>query len=321
MIGNTVCGVLLKDRDLLTVPLDELMALNMASVECSEGLISETPFEIAKAEAEKWRRSASQALDALYSVQSDLDKIQRVHAEEPTRNLAEIPLPEGNGANSGVTYAELQIRRQALQLRQQNLKAGSTFWSHVYFEIIVTPTSDLAPLDSLPASSRGLALQSADHLQDMLRWTLGRFGRLQDVCGDTNFMTQVAESEGNTKLKFSEMSEKLVDLSNGLVGLASSLRHTQDEQLKASRQATKSLGDIGWQLSGAGKGVNTSVKESLLSLGKLLSQIDSNVGRQSKAQEETNSLLKNLNTLMMWSSARRPLWHKLPRQLQRRRPP
>ena len=34
---------------------------------------------------------------------SDLDKIQRIHAEEPTRNLAEIPLPEGNGTNSGVT--------------------------------------------------------------------------------------------------------------------------------------------------------------------------------------------------------------------------
>ena len=89
--------------DLLTVPLDELMALCMASVEASDQLLSETPFEIAKAEAEKWHRSAGQALDAMYGVQSDLDKIQRIHAEEPTRNLAEIPLPEGNGTNSGVT--------------------------------------------------------------------------------------------------------------------------------------------------------------------------------------------------------------------------
>ena len=32
--------------------------------------------------------------------------------------------------------------------------------------------------------------------------------------------------------------------------------------------------------------------------GKMISQLDSNVGRQSKAQDETNSLLKNLNTLM-----------------------
>ena len=44
-------GVLLQDRDLLTVPLDELMALSMASVEASDRLLSETPFEIAKAEA------------------------------------------------------------------------------------------------------------------------------------------------------------------------------------------------------------------------------------------------------------------------------
>lgn len=179
LIGNTVYGVLLKDRDLTTVPLDELMALQMATVECSENLISETPFEIAKCEAERWRKSSNQVLDTLYRVQLDLDQIQRLHSQDPTRNLAELTLPKDNGVNSGVTYAELQIRRQALQLRQQNLKAGSAFWYHVCFEIIVSPTSDLAPLDSLPASSRGLALQSADHLQDMLRWTLGRFGRLQ----------------------------------------------------------------------------------------------------------------------------------------------
>ena len=116
------------------------------------------------------------------------------------------------------------------------------------------------------------------------------------VCGDvSNFLAQVAEAEGNTKIRLSEMGEKLVGLSNGLIGLGSSVRHTQDEQLKAQRQATKSLSDIGWQLSGAGKGVNTSVKESL---GKLLTQIDANVGRQGKAQEETNALLKTLNGLM-----------------------
>ncbi|CAK9003866.1 unnamed protein product, partial [Durusdinium trenchii] len=243
--GGTVFGVLLQDRDLLTVPLDELMALSMASVEASDQLLSETPFEIAKAEAEKWHRSAGQALDAMHGVQSDLDKIQRIHAEEPTRNLAEIPLlPEGNGTNSGVTYQELQIRRQAYQLRQQHLRAG-------------------------------------------------------DVCGEvTNFMSQVAESDEHTKTKLAELTDKVVDLSNGLIGLASSVRHTQDEQLKTARQASKSLGDVSWQLSGVGKGVNTSVKESLLSIGKMISQLDSNVGKQCKAQDETNSLLKGLNTLM-----------------------
>ena len=133
----------------------------------------------------------------------------------------------------------------------------------------------------------------------MLRWTLGRFARLQDVCGEvTNFMSQVAESDEHTKTKLAELTDKVVDLSNGLIGLASSVRHTQDEQLKTARQASKSLGDVSWQLSGVGKGVNTSVKESLLSIGKMISQLDSNVGKQCKAQDETNSLLKGLNTLM-----------------------
>ena len=63
----------------------------------------------------------------------------------------------------------------------------------------------------------------------------------------SNFITTVAESESATKVRLEGMGAKLVELSNGIVG----------------------LGDICWQLSGTGKGINASVKAALLSLGKL----------------------------------------------------
>ena len=115
LVGNTVYGVLLKDKDLTTIPLDELMQLQMATVECSENLISETPFEIAKSEAERWRKGSNQVLETLYRVQSDLDHIQRLRSQDPTQNLAELTLPEGQGVNSGKSFTELQILRQSLQ--------------------------------------------------------------------------------------------------------------------------------------------------------------------------------------------------------------
>ena len=94
------------------------------------------------------------------------------------------------------------------------------------------------------------------------------------------------------------VAEQLHELSNGVIGLSSSIRHTQDEQLKAARQSAKSLGDVQWQLSGVGKSVNTSTKESLLSIGKILSQLDTSVVKQGKSLDKTNSLLENLCATM-----------------------
>lgn len=98
------------------------------------------------------------------------------------------------------------------------LRAGAAFWSYVYFQGLVNPTvSDFAPLNSLPESARGTALASADYLHDMLRWCLGRFGKLQDICGQiSSFMGQVAEADLKTKQQFNTMTEQLHELSNGV---------------------------------------------------------------------------------------------------------
>ena len=147
----------------------------------------------------------------------------------------------------------------------------------------------------------------------------------------SNFITSVAEAEQNTKVRLESRTTQLVELSNGLVGLGASLRHTEEEHLKSQRSATKSLSDICWQVSGSGKGSHTSVKESLLALGKLLSQVDAQIGRQGKLQEEPNKLLGSLNDLMKQlvevEKKKRPWWLRQPhpwrllrRQPQRLRP-
>ena len=115
-------------------------------------------------------------------------------------------------------------------------------------------------------------------MHDLLRWSIGRFSKLSDLYAHmSDYMAQLQETDNSSKKQFNELSEKIHELSNGLIGLSSSIRHTQEEQLKAARSSAKSLTDMQWQLSGVGKSVNTSTKESLLSIGKVLSQLGTSV--------------------------------------------
>ena len=97
-------------------------------------------------------------------------------------------------------------------------------------------------------------MKEIDHLQDLLRWAIGRFARLQDITAEVaNFIASVSESENAAKLRLEAMGTKLVELVNGIVGLSASIRHTGEESLKSQRSETKHLESISWQLSGSGK--------------------------------------------------------------------
>ena len=177
-VGQTVTGPLVVDADLFELPLDTLLALDMGSAEPADDLVSNTGFEVSKGEAERWHRAASAAQEAVYSLQSEMDKVISIHREAPETVLDETLLPVESGPRSGMSFRELNIRRHSMVLRQQQLRAGASFWAFVYFQSLVEPEGDLAPMGSLPDSARGTALASADYLHDMLRWCLGRFSKL-----------------------------------------------------------------------------------------------------------------------------------------------
>ena len=229
------------DRDLLEVPLDELLALGMGAVEPSDDLVSNTCFELSKSESERWHRAAHDAQELVYAMQAEVDRVVRIHSENPSTELDETCLPDGSGPRSGMTHYELGIRRHSMVVRVAG--AGAGFWSFVYFQGLIHPeTSDFAPISSLPEAARGTALASADYLRDMLRWCLGRFSKLQDLYAQmSGFMGQLQEADLSTKKQFNTMTEQIHELSIGVIGLSSSIRHTQEEQLKVARQSAKSL--------------------------------------------------------------------------------
>ena len=236
MRGHTVTGPLMVDVDLLEVPLDNLLALSMGSAEPSDDLVSNT---CSKAESERWHRAAYAAQEAVYAIQSEMDQVIRLHSEAPDTELDETRLPDDNGPRSGMSYRELGIRRHAMVIRQQQLRAGASFWAFVYFQGLVEPeTSDLAPMSSLPESARGTALASADYLHDLLRWSIGRFSKLGDLYAHmSEFMTQLQENDTSSKKQFNVLAEKVHELSVSITGLQSATRVAVDDS-KANQKQT-----------------------------------------------------------------------------------
>ncbi|CAK8987757.1 unnamed protein product, partial [Durusdinium trenchii] len=71
-----------------------------------------------------------------------------------------------------------------------------------------------------------------------------------------------------------------------------------DEMLKSARATAKSMSDTLWQVSGTGKTVNTPLKEVIMGVSKVVSQLDGTVTKQSKSLEKVTTLLEKLNSSM-----------------------
>ena len=287
--GRTVTGVLFEGKDLLEIPIEELLALSVSSLEPADSLINDTCYEILKTEAERWHRSADLAQEHVHSIQSVMNQLVEMRATDPAQPLEETRVPTDFEEYGGQSHAELAAKHQGMVVRLQQLRSGGSFWGYVYF----------SALSALPDTVRQTTLSSTEGLQDLLRWSVGRFSKLSmlfEQLGD--YIGRISESEAQMKQHFSATVTQLHDLANGVVGLSSSVRHCQDEMLKTSRATSKSMSDTLWQVSGTGKTVNAPLKEVILGVSKVVSQLDGTATKQAKSLEKITSLLEKLNGSM-----------------------
>ena len=284
-VGHTVTGPLVVDADLVEMPLDTLLALDMGSAEPADDLVSNTGFELLKGEAERWHRAASAVQEAVYGLQAELDKVINIHRAAPGTVLDETVLPAESGPRSGMTFRELSIRRHSLTIRQQQLRAGASFWAFTYFQSLVEPEGDLAPMGSLPDSARGTALSSADYLHDLLRWSINRFSKLGDLYAHmSEFMTQIQEHEASSKNQFNVLAEKVHELSVSITGLQSASRVALDDSRAQQKQTHRTLENLLWQLAGSGRTINQSMKDIVLSMAKLIQQSEQHLSAEASSE-------------------------------------
>ena len=187
-----------------------------------------------------------------------------------------------------MSYRELGIRRHAMVIRQQQLRAGASFWAFVYFQGLVQPeTSDLAPMSSLPESARGTALASADYLHDLLRWSIGRFSKLGDL---------YAHMSEFSKKQFNVLAEKVHELSVTITGVQSATRVAVDDSKANQKQTHRTLENMLWQLAGPGKAVNQSMKDVVVSSAKMIQQVEQQLSKSVRIAESSSENLDNMET-------------------------
>ena len=287
--GSTVHGVLLEGKDLFEIPVEEILALSLSSIEPADSLINDVCYEVSKTEAERWHRSADLAQDNVYRLKAQMDQLVRLHASDPSQPLEETRVPTDSEDYGGLSHADLARKHQGMVVRLQQLRCGATFWGHVYFQ----------SLSALPDSVRHTTLGTTDGLHDLLRWSVGRFSKLSELFGQLlDYVGQLSESDAKTQQHFVTTATQVHNLANGIVGLSSSVRHCQDEMLKSARATAKSMSDTLWQVSGTGKTVNTPLKEVIMGVSKVVSQLDGTVTKQSKSLEKVTTLLEKLNSSM-----------------------
>ena len=194
--------------------------------------------------------------------------------------------------NEGNSIAERRILLQAANLRYACLRDGGVFWSWVYFEQLVNPEGEMGSLAEIPRSSGEGSSRERDALQDILRWSVGRFAKLTDVVGElSNYLSTVSESEAAGKQRVEEMIKKLLEMSNAVVGLGASHSFVADETARNQKAELKHLENLVWRGSGSGKIVNTSLKELVTGVGRVLGQIDGQLSRNTKTMEENGKHL------------------------------
>ena len=132
--GSTVHGVLLEGKDLLEIPVEEILALSLSSIEPADSLINDVCYEVSKTEAERWHRSADLAQDNVHRLKAQMDQLVRLHASDPSQPLEETRVPTDSEDYGGLSHADLARKHQGMVVRLQQLRCGATFWGHVYFQ-------------------------------------------------------------------------------------------------------------------------------------------------------------------------------------------
>lgn len=101
----------------------------------------------------------------------------------------------------------------------------------------------------------------------------------------------IADLDVQSKERFEALASRLGEMTIAVTGLQSARRVITDETSRRQKMSQKSLADVAWQLSGAGKSVNSSIKELLIGIGRVLGQLDSRMAKNVKARDEHGKLL------------------------------
>ena len=90
------------------------------------------------------------------------------------------------------------------------------------------------------------------------------------------------------------MSRRLVELASGVIGVQSATRVSIEDGKQFQRQVNRSLENMSWQVAGASKAQNPSLKDVTISSSRMLQGINDHLNKQGKVAEGMAETMENV---------------------------
>lgn len=144
-----------------------------------------------------------------------------------------------------------------------------------------------------PSFVKNIKELQQEGLLDCIQFAMSKIaGAQESVTSLVSFLGTAQNMEQAHKEAGVELSQKVVELTAAILGMQSAARLQLDDQSKSGRKLQRTMDNISWQLSGTGKGVNSSTKDLVLSLARLLQAMESQRGKAFKMSESNAETLE-----------------------------
>ena len=276
----TFQSVLFENRDLMGVSLLELSQYRFDSVEVSQNLLEETALNCFRCEASRWHTAGSNhegKLHALKHMTLELSG-QEVGGVDPS-TLFPATVPEGLNEYSGKSLVELRSEVQEMEQKLVLYRAAARVYAWAYFEKLlqlsnaeVDRSTEDSPAEVAPPTQE----VKTEALLDTLVWATHRFGGVSKALSQiSEAATKICDSASSLGPAMTDQTNSVARISEGLLALTAHVKVNGDNAgpiLNVLRQLSKNVENATWQVAGSGKLSNISMKEQLLSQGKVLGE-------------------------------------------------
>ena len=285
--STTLSELPFSGEDLVRVEAARLKTLNLCECELSHEFFSKTTLTELKTETVRWHQAGCQIEEDLRTldilVEGLKGKSQREGAAEDATMVTEGPL-------QGRTLTQVLAVLYANRGRLQAISDGEAMYSYAYF-CKYTSMDDA----SLPAFTANLQELQRDGVLEVILWAALKTAETQStVTRLTDFMGEVQNHLKMPKEGNLELSQRLVELAGGVIGIQSATRVSIEDGKQHQRAVNRSLENLLWQVAGSGKAQNQSLKDVNISSARMLQGINDHMNKSNKVAEGMAETLENV---------------------------
>ena len=130
-----------------------------------------------------------------------------------------------------------------------------------------------------------------------VRWAVTSTGESQTMVGKlVSFLGTIQELQKTSEASSTEISKKLQDLVVAILGVQSATRVSIEDGKQFQKQVNRSLENMSWQVAGAGKAQNQSLKDVTISSSRMLQGINDHLNKQNKVAEGMAETMENVES-------------------------